>query len=74
MTFLMEMAHAGIVTKEIKSVAAKEGISAGTLRNLLAQGSVVIPKNINSKSQPIGIGKMMRTKINANIGLSLIHI
>ena len=70
MTTLMEKAHAGIVTKEIKSVAAKEGISVDTVRKLLAQGLVVIHKNINSKSQPIGIGKMMQTKINANIGTS----
>src|SRR5659263_254630 len=70
MTTLMEMAHTGIVTKEIKSVAAKEGISADTVRKLLAQGLVVIPRNINSKSQHIGIGKMMQTKINANIGTS----
>ena len=70
MTTLMEMAHAGIVTKEIKSVAAKEGINADTVRKLLSQGLIVIPRNMKSKSQPIGIGKMMRTKINANMGTS----
>ncbi len=70
MTTLMEMAHAGIVTKEIKSVAAKEGINADAIRNLVAQGLLVIPKNINSKSRPLGIGKLMRTKINANVGTS----
>ncbi len=70
MTTLMEMAHAGIVTKEIKSVAAKEGINADAIRNLVAQGLLVIPKNINSKSKPLGIGKLMRTKINANVGTS----
>ncbi len=66
----MEMAHAGIVAKEIKSVAAKEGVNADAIRNLVAQGLVVIPKNINSKSEPMGIGKLMRTKINANVGTS----
>ena len=70
MTTLMEMAHAGIVTKEIKSVAAKEGINADAIRNLVAQGLLVIPRNINSKSKPLGIGKLMRTKINANVGTS----
>ncbi len=70
MTTLMEMAHAGIVTKEIKSVAAKEGINADAIRNLVAQGLLVIPRNINSKSKPTGIGKLMRTKINANVGTS----
>ncbi|MFZ3059273.1 MAG: phosphomethylpyrimidine synthase ThiC [Candidatus Methanoperedens sp.] len=70
MTTLMEMAHAGIVTKEIKSVAAKEGVNADAIRALVAQGLLVIPKNINSKSEPMGIGKLMRTKINANVGTS----
>lgn len=70
MTTLMEMAHVGIVTKEIKSVAAKEGVNADAIRQLVAQGLIVIPKNINSKSEPMGIGKLMRTKINANMGTS----
>ncbi|MFA4934680.1 MAG: phosphomethylpyrimidine synthase ThiC [Candidatus Methanoperedens sp.] len=70
MTTLMEMAHAGIVTKEMKSVAAKEGVNADAIRELVAQGLIVIPKNINSKSKPMGIGKLMRTKINANVGTS----
>ncbi len=70
MTTLMEMAHAGIVTKEIKSVAAKEDVNAEAIKNLVAQGFLVIPKNINSKSEPMGIGRLMRTKINANVGTS----
>jgi len=41
----MEMAHAGIVTKEIKSVAANEGVNADTIRKLLAQGLLSSRKN-----------------------------
>jgi phosphomethylpyrimidine synthase len=70
MTTLMEQAHAGLVTSEIKRVAANEGVNADTVRKLLAQGLLVIPKNIKSRSLPVGIGKLMRTKINANIGTS----
>ncbi|VVB94613.1 Phosphomethylpyrimidine synthase [uncultured archaeon] len=70
MTTLIEMAHAGIVTKEIKSVAAKEGVNTDAIRALVAEGLLVIPKNINSKTEPMGIGKLMRTKINANVGTS----
>src|SRR5660397_17327 len=70
MTTLMEMANSGIVTKEIKSVAAKEGVDAQTVRKLLAQGLIAIPRNLKSRSQVIGIGKMMQTKINANVGTS----
>jgi phosphomethylpyrimidine synthase len=70
MTTLMEKAHSGVVTDEMKHVAAKEGVNAGAVRKHLAEGMLVIPKNINSKSLPIGIGKLMRTKINANVGTS----
>ncbi len=70
MNTLMETAHAGMVTKEIKSVAAKEGVDAEVVRKLISQGQVVIPKNNRSKSMPVGIGRLMRTKINANVGTS----
>jgi phosphomethylpyrimidine synthase len=70
MTTLMEKAHSGLITEEIKSVAAKESVNAEAIRKHLAEGMLVIPKNINSKSLPIGIGKLMRTKINANVGTS----
>jgi phosphomethylpyrimidine synthase len=70
MTTLMEQAHAGLMTAEIKRVAANEGVNADIVRKLLAQGLLVIPRNIKSKSLPVGIGKLMRTKINANVGTS----
>ncbi|MCX9011304.1 MAG: phosphomethylpyrimidine synthase ThiC [Candidatus Methanoperedens sp.] len=70
MTTLMEKAHAGMVTDEMKRVAVNEGVDVEDVRKLLAGGYLVIPKNINSKSQPTGIGKLMRTKINANMGTS----
>ncbi len=70
MTTLMEKANAGVVTAEIKRVAVSEGVDAEIVRKLLAEGVLVIPKNINSKSEPLGIGKMMRTKVNANVGTS----
>ncbi len=70
MTTLMEKAHAGLVTEEIKRVAAAEGIGTNEVRKYLAIGQIVIPKSVNSKSRPVGIGKFMRTKINANIGTS----
>ncbi|TRZ89659.1 MAG: phosphomethylpyrimidine synthase ThiC [Methanosarcinales archaeon] len=70
MTTLMEKAHAGLVTDEIKRVAFNEGVDAGDVRKYIALGHIVIPKSINSNSHPVGIGKLMRTKINANIGTS----
>jgi phosphomethylpyrimidine synthase len=70
MITLMEKAHSGVVTAEIKRVAAREGVDPETVRKLLADGMLVIPRNIKSGSEPLGIGKFMRTKVNANVGTS----
>ncbi len=67
----IESAKQGIITREIKIVAAQESIAEETLRQLVAGGRVVIPANINHLNLiPIGIGKGLKTKINANIGTS----
>ncbi|MCP4149071.1 MAG: phosphomethylpyrimidine synthase ThiC [bacterium] len=67
----IESAKKGIITKQMKVVAAKESIEEEKLRQLVAEGKVVIPANINHKNlDPIGIGKFLKTKINANIGTS----
>ncbi len=66
----IEMAKKGIVTDEVRLVAAAEGLSPEQLSEDIAAGVSVIPINVNHKITPIGIGRMMRTKINANIGTS----
>jgi phosphomethylpyrimidine synthase len=66
----IEMAKKGIITEEVKFVAAAEGISPEQLSEDIAAGVSVIPVNRNHKITPLGIGRMMRTKINANIGTS----
>ncbi|WP_027365542.1 phosphomethylpyrimidine synthase ThiC [Desulfotruncus alcoholivorax] len=67
----MEAARKGIVTKEMESVARKECIDIEVLRDLIAQGSIVIPANINHTSlEPCGIGRGLKTKINVNLGVS----
>jgi len=66
----IEMAKKGIVTDEVRLVAAAEGISPEQLSEDIAAGVSVIPINRNHKITPIGIGRMMRTKVNANIGTS----
>ncbi len=67
----IESAKAGIVTEEMKIVAGKESMDQEKLRQSVADGRVVIPANINHKKlDPIGIGKGLKTKINANIGTS----
>lgn len=67
----IESAKKGIITEQMKVVAANESMDAETLRELVAEGRVVIPSNVNHKNLvPIGIGKFLKTKINANIGTS----
>jgi phosphomethylpyrimidine synthase len=66
----MKEAQKGNITNEIKSVSETEGIDVHKIMKGLADGRIVIPKNINGKSKPLGIGKGLKTKINANIGSS----
>ncbi|MCK4836092.1 MAG: phosphomethylpyrimidine synthase ThiC [Candidatus Aminicenantes bacterium] len=67
----IEAARNGIVTPEIKTVAGQEAADEEKLRDLVAEGLVVIPANKNHHNlNPIGIGKFLKTKVNANIGTS----
>jgi len=67
----LELAREGTLSKAIRFVAQKEGIDPKTVCEMVADGSVVIPANINHKRlEPCGIGKALRTKVNANIGTS----
>ena len=48
-----------------------ESVSAEYIRQAVAEGHVIIPLNRNHRSiKPMGIGRGLRTKINANIGTS----
>lgn len=66
----MQAARAGKITDEMKLVAEAERIDAGLLRERIAAGVAVLPKNIKHDCKPIGIGRGLRTKVNANIGTS----
>ncbi len=69
----LSLAKKGIISDEMKTVAKEEGFSPEDVRNLVASGRVVIPKNINHHFSPKGIGKGLTTKVNANIGTSADH-
>jgi len=66
-------AKEGTITEEMKMVAEDEGLDPEFIRKHVATGEIVIPKNINHKFRPRGIGKGLRTKVNANIGHSSDH-
>lgn len=67
----MEAAKAGFITEAMKAVAEKEYRTPEEIRDLVANGQVAIPANVNHKSlSPEGIGGGLRTKINVNLGIS----
>ncbi len=67
----LELAREGVVSPQMKLVAQHEGVEAGFIREGVAQGTIVIPANINHTNLvPLGIGHGLRTKVNANIGTS----
>ena len=71
----MSMARKGELTEEMRTVAKQEGVAPEQIRDGVAEGTIVIPKNLGHKlSRPIGIGKGLRTKVNANIGTSTDYI
>lgn len=67
----MEAARKGIITPELVKVAQKENRTPEELLPVLASGKMVIPANIHHKSiEPNGVGSMLKTKINVNLGVS----
>ena len=67
----MEAARAGFLTKEMELVAKKEQMDPKELMDYVAKGQIVIPANKNHKClDPNGIGSMLKTKINVNLGTS----
>ena len=67
----MEAARKGIITEELRTVARKERMQPEELLPLVASGKVVICANINhSCIDPEGVGSMLKTKINVNLGVS----
>ncbi len=70
-TTQMDAARRGIVTEQLKIVAQKEKMSVEELMPLVASGKVAICANKNHKClNPEGVGSMLRTKINVNLGIS----
>jgi len=71
---LKQQAEQGNITPEMERVAGYEGVSAEFVRQGLADGTIVIPKN-QIRDFPLlrAVGRGMRTKVNANIGASPYH-
>jgi phosphomethylpyrimidine synthase len=71
MTTQRQEALRGKITPQMHEVARDEGRRTEEIRVWIAQGVIAIPFNLLHKGcKAIGIGKGMRTKVNANIGTS----
>ena len=70
-TTQMDAARKGIVTPQMEIVAKKENMPVEKLMQLVAEGKVAICANKKHTClNPEGIGSMLRTKINVNLGVS----
>jgi phosphomethylpyrimidine synthase len=69
----LQSARAGRITEQMRFIAQDEGVEAQALCAEMAAGRLVIPANkvhLKVGLQPVGIGRILRTKVNANIGTS----
>ena len=70
-TTQMDAARKNIITPEMEKVAAKERMTPEEIIALVAKGKVAICANKNNKClEPQGVGSMLKTKINVNLGVS----
>ena len=77
MTCTTQMFHArqGVITDQMRRVAEREELEPEIVRHEVARGRLVIPANVHhlaGRLDPMGIGKVARVKINANIGNSAV--
>ncbi len=70
MTTQLEHARKGLITRQMETVAAEEKVAPEFVRAMIAEGKIVIPGNRNGNPKAVGIGKGLRTKVNASIGTS----
>ena len=70
MTTQLMKAREGVITEAMEQVAADEGRTPEFVRKQVAEGRVVIPKNVHRNFRAVGVGEGLSTKINANIGSS----
>ena len=69
----MFYARRGEITDAMRRVAEREELDAELVRSEVARGRLTLPANVHHLAgalDPMGIGKVSRVKINANIGNS----
>jgi phosphomethylpyrimidine synthase len=71
----MFFARQGTITDQMRRVAEREDLPPELVRDEVARGRLIIPANtqhLAKRLDPMGIGKVARVKINANIGNSAV--
>ncbi|MEO5359243.1 MAG: phosphomethylpyrimidine synthase ThiC [Nitrospirota bacterium] len=66
----IERALRGEITEEVRTAAADESLDENLVMRRVASGKIIIPSNKKRTVKPTGIGKGMKTKVNASIGTS----
>ena len=67
----LQAAQAGQITDAMRQVAQDEQLPVERVREAVAAGHAVIPLNpAHGGARPLGVGRMFRTKVNANLGRS----
>jgi phosphomethylpyrimidine synthase len=72
----LEQARAGTTTPQMRQIAEVEGVDPEMVRAEVAAGRLVIPANtlhLQDNLKPMGIGRALTTKVNANIGTSSVR-
>ncbi len=74
----LEYARKGKITPEMEYVAGVEGLDPKVVMEGIARGEIVIPANKIHLSRNlrklVGIGKGLKTKVNANLGTSFDYV
>jgi phosphomethylpyrimidine synthase len=66
-----ELARKGTLSDEMRSVAASESVDPTFIQSGLADGTIVVPVNrLRRGRYALGIGRGLKTKVNANLGSS----
>ena len=71
---IMKVAKSGVVSEEVRKIAKDEGVSPRILLRRIADGRVVVARNVARRENNVkilGIGYGLRTKVNANVGTSM---
>ena len=67
---LIDLAKKGTITNEMRAVASEEGVTPEFVCRGIASGRIVIPISPYRKTRPVGVGKGLKTKVNASVGTS----